>query len=254
MHVTAIRTRRIHPPKDDLLDALATSIASIRERTILAVSSKVVSIWQGRCISADSSMTTSVQRALLAKQEADRFHEPNNMYPHSRLFTLYEGVLMSNAGVDQSNADGYFILLPQDADGVAEQIRSFVCQQYGRTDIGVIIVDSRTQPLRNGAVGVALGYAGFAPLIDYRGSVDVFGRSFQSERLSVVDTLASTATFIMGEGSECTPCALFEDLPQVAFTTERPTDPLLIPSVVPEKDVFAEFFCFETWDTGGRQM
>lgn len=252
MHITAIETRPLIPPTDDLLAVIQESVSRIPERSILAVSSKAVSIWQGRCVPIDRSQNTLAQKRTLAKKEAEYFHEPDAHYLHGRLFTLVEGVLASHAGIDESNANGHFVLLPRDANSAAEQMRVFVCDLFGRTDVGVLIVDSRPQPLRNGAIGIALGYAGFLPLADYRNTKDIFGRKMKSERLSIVDTLASAATVTMGEGNECTPLVCITELPNVTFTNKRPIDPLLVPLVTPEKDVFAEFFRYHEWERGSN--
>lgn len=50
---------------------------------------------------------------------------------------------------------------------------------------GVLITDSRTMPLRASIIGVALGYAGFRGIKDYRGQPDIFGRKFHFPRVDI---------------------------------------------------------------------
>ena len=52
MKVQAIKTRPIIPPKDDLLYVIKESFfgLNLKEKSIIVVTSKVVAIWQGRCI------------------------------------------------------------------------------------------------------------------------------------------------------------------------------------------------------------
>ena len=85
--------------------------------------------------------------------------------------------------------------------------------KYKIKKLGVIITDSRTFPLRAGIMGVALGYAGFRAVRDYRGTKDIFGRVLKMSRTDVGDSLATAAVLCMGEGKEQQPLALIKDAP-----------------------------------------
>jgi coenzyme F420-0:L-glutamate ligase/coenzyme F420-1:gamma-L-glutamate ligase len=65
--------------------------------------------------------------------------------------------------------------------------------------VGVIISDTFGRPWRQGLTNVALGVAGLAPLIDYRGQSDIHGRTLQASVLAVADELASAAELVMGK-------------------------------------------------------
>src|SRR3981081_1395450 len=79
------------------------------------------------------------------------------------------GFVCANAGIDLSNADeGTAILLPDDPDASARALRARLGESLG-AGIGIIISDTFGRPWREGLVNVALGVAGVAPLIDYRG-------------------------------------------------------------------------------------
>ncbi|MCA9363856.1 coenzyme F420-0:L-glutamate ligase [Candidatus Kaiserbacteria bacterium] len=246
MQITPIQTRKLQPPQDDLLAVLKESIKTLSEKSVVAVSSKVVALWQGRCIKIDESNRRAQKEALI-KEEADRYLEKDPAFLHSRLFTIYEGVFTSSAGIDESNGNGYFVLLPKDAAAAAAAIRAFLIERYAVTELGVVIVDSRTMPMRNGVVGVSLGHAGFKALYDYRETEDIFGRKLKFERLNVADALATAATLALGEGSECTPLALCADIPHCVFLEEDSEDALLTPKVPLEHDVFAQFLAPHPW-------
>ena len=79
--------------------------------------------------------------------------------------------------------------------------------------LGVLITDSRTVPLRAGVTGVAVGYAGFRGIKDYRGTPDIFGRKFEFSRTNIADGLAAAAVLVMGEGNEQQPLAIIEKAP-----------------------------------------
>ncbi len=127
--------------------------------------------------------------------------------------TLKDGMVMASAGIDESNANGKLILLPRDSFKSARFLRKALRRKYGVKRLGVLVTDSRTIPLRAGVAGVALGYAGFRGIKDYRGTCDIFGRKFIYSRTDVADGLAAAAVLVMGEGNEQQPLALIEKVP-----------------------------------------
>ncbi len=129
--------------------------------------------------------------------------------------TITKGVLSPSAGIDNSNApDGYVVLLPADPKESAIEIREKLMKEYN-CSIAVIVGDSRTQPLRLGCVGIALGCAGIEPVEDIRGRKDLFGKPLLITRRATADNLVSAAQIIMGEADESTPMVLIRDAPAV---------------------------------------
>lgn len=220
MKIKAIKTRLMQPPQDDLFEVITSAIGKLPENSVFVVASKVVSLHQGRCL----LQSNVLHKDALIEKEADRFlprkHTPN----HAAVLTVKNNILIPTAGIDESNADGYYILWPKRPDKVAREIYNFLRKKYKVKNLGVIITDSHTVPLRRGVMGVALGYYGFVPIRDYRGRKDLFGRKFKISTVDVVDCLASAAMLVMGEGSERTPMALVEDVPFIRFTA-RPYQP-----------------------------
>jgi coenzyme F420-0:L-glutamate ligase len=132
--------------------------------------------------------------------------------PHV-LLTIRNNTLMANAGIDKSNVPaGYAVLLPRNPKLSAERLRKEVKKRFGKS-IGVMIIDSRTQPLRLGNIGMALGVSGFRPVADDRGRKDLFGNTLRITRRAVADNLASACTAVMGESDESVPAALVRDAP-----------------------------------------
>ena len=129
--------------------------------------------------------------------------------------TITKGVLSPSAGIDNSNApEGYVVLLPADPKESAVVIRKKLMKEYN-CNIAVIVGDSRTQPLRLGCVGIALGCAGIEPVEDIRGHIDLFGKPLLITRRATADNLVSAAQIIMGEADESTPAVLIRDAPSV---------------------------------------
>lgn len=105
-------------------------------------------------------------------------------------------------------------------------------------NLGVIISDSGLVPFRSGAIGFALGYAGFKGVKSYIGRKDIFGRKFVYQKTNVADSLATIATLCMGEGNERTPIALIHNAP-VVFSVKINRKEI---SINMKEDIYAPLF------------
>jgi len=242
MKVLAMRTR-IFKENDDLVAFILAHVPKLKNGSILAVTSKIVALAEGRTAELKD-------KNALIKKESSRAIKTKYVW-----LTLKDGMAMANAGIDDSNAGPAIggarrklVLLPKDSFAAARKIRSSLLSYYAKTSkdkqknkirkLGVVITDSRVAPLRAGVVGVALGYAGFRGLRDYRGTKDIFGRTLKITQTNVADSLATAATLAMGEGRERRPLAVIEDAP-VAFTERINRKELLIPV---EDDMYGPLF------------
>ncbi|MCS7117692.1 MAG: coenzyme F420-0:L-glutamate ligase [Thaumarchaeota archaeon] len=118
------------------------------------------------------------------------------------------GLVCANSGVDLSNVgENNVSLLPVDPDSSARRIRERIRELRG-IEVGVIVSDSHGRPFRRGAVNVAIGCSGIEPVLDLRGSKDLYGRVLQSKQVCVADELASAAELVMGNADEGIPVAI----------------------------------------------
>jgi len=122
-----------------------------------------------------------------------------------------------NAGIDQSNVgEGRILLLPEDPCQSAERLRARLAENCpaneGGADCAVIITDTCGRPFRCGVAAVAVGWAGIAPLRDWRGERDIYGRALEITLEAVVDEIASAANLLMGEAGDGTPAVVFRGL------------------------------------------
>ena len=116
------------------------------------------------------------------------------------------GYVHANAGIDRSNVEGgdhTVLLLPVDPDASAARLRAELTESSG-IDIAVIINDSAGRAWREGAIGFALGTAGFEPVVDLLGKRDLLGRPMEVTSVAVADELAAAASpplviFLQGE-------------------------------------------------------
>lgn len=247
MVVKAVKTRKFLPPKDDLWDFLSV-IKTLKENSVVAITSKVVSIGEGRCVPF-----TEVTKDELAIKEADKYL-PRRASPGGWILqTIKNNILVASSGVDESNGANYFILWPKNPQYWAKNIWKFLKKKFNLKNLGVIITDSRLVPLRRGVVGISIGYFGFKPLKDYRGKKDLFGREFKMETSNLPDSLATAAVLEMGEGSESQPIAIISDISSIEFIQKE-----FKPKLKDEKfnipykdDMFYPFFSAVKWKKGG---
>jgi F420-0:gamma-glutamyl ligase len=68
-------------------------------------------------------------------------------------------------------------------------------------------------PLRLGTTGFAIGCAGFEPIEDIRGRVDLFGRRIEITVRAIADGIAAAAQLVMGEAADRIPFAIVRDAP-----------------------------------------
>ncbi len=228
MLVQAIRTR-LFLESEDLVAFIAEHLPSVENGSVVVVTSKIVALAEGRVVIPENEDA----KDRLIQSESDKAVKTKYVW-----LTVKDGMVMASAGIDESNADGKMILLPKDSFDAAEMIRAALKKHYGITDLGVIVTDSHTQPLRAGVTGVALGYAGFKGIKDYRGTKDIFGRTFHFSQVNVADSLAAAAVLAMGEGDEKKPLAVITDAP-VAFTDAVDRNEVRIPL---EDDMYLPFF------------
>lgn len=194
---------RVFRPNESLEKYVIRHISILPDESVIAITSKIVSLSQGRVLDNKRGRKTRIIKYI-----SDKWFKTRLCY-----LTLIDGHWCANAGVDESNADGKIIMWPLNPYDVAQTLRTALIEKFKIEKLGVLITDSRVYPLRAGVTGVALGYAGFHGLRDYRGKTDIFGRKLAMTQTNIADTLASAAVLVMGEGNEKTPLALINDAP-----------------------------------------
>ena len=219
MQVKPIKTR-VFKERENLAEFIRTHIPKLIDGSILVVTSKIVGLAEGR-----TEVIGLRPKDVLVKEESELAIRTKWTW-----LTLRDGMFVASAGIDESNGNGKYIFLPKDSYKAAAKLRTVLKKAYGVTNLGVVITDSRTLPLRRGAFGMSLGYAGFKGLRDYRKKPDIFGRPYTMSRAAIADGIAAAAVLAMGEGAERYPLALITGLP-VEFTERVDRREVLIPLV-----------------------
>jgi dehydro coenzyme F420 reductase / coenzyme F420-0:L-glutamate ligase / coenzyme F420-1:gamma-L-glutamate ligase len=137
------------------------------------------------------------------------------------------GLVLAAAGVDASNtAPGTVVLLPEDPDGSARQLRKGLRERRGAR-IGVIITDTMGRPWRTGQTDTAIGAAGVVPLRDHRGQADTFGSLLEVTVAAVADEIAGAADLVKGKTRQV-PVAIVRGLADLVTDADGPGAAALI--------------------------
>lgn len=213
---------------DILVDALQASGAQLENDDILVIAQKIISKSEGRMVDITTVTPSSQAIELAHKAEKDPrvvelMLQESNEVVRVRVGTIIVehklGFVCANAGIDHSNVAGsgnenqeFVLLLPEDPDRSARNIREQIKQKTGK-DIGVMIIDSHGRAWRNGTVGICIGLSGLPALIDERGWKDLFGYTLKITVVGVADELAAAASLMMGQAAEGKPAVLVRGFP-----------------------------------------
>ena len=211
-------------PGDDLaemiLNTLTANNLSLKDGDILVLAQKIVSKAEGRLVNL-----TEVKPSVRAQHYAEitgkdpRLLELILSESKSVLRTRHNliivehrlGFISANAGIDHSNVSGpwgdpedWFLLLPEDPDLSADNLRKTL-EKEADCKIGVLIIDSHGRAWRLGTVGTTIGLSGMPGLVDLRGQPDLFDYRLRVTQVAAADELAAAASLVMGQAKEGTP-------------------------------------------------
>jgi coenzyme F420-0:L-glutamate ligase / coenzyme F420-1:gamma-L-glutamate ligase len=199
-------------PGADLVRLVAQAIRAkglrIGPSDIFVVAQKIVSKAEGRIVPL-SSITPSDRSTQWAAQYGRDprlielvLREARRIVRMERgvlIVETHHGLVCANAGVDASNTpDDAATLLPVDPDHSARELAQGWSREFA-VPVAVIVSDTFGRPWREGLANVAIGVAGLAPLLDYRGQPDSSDRPMQATIIAVADELASAAELVMGK-------------------------------------------------------
>ncbi len=245
MHVKTHKTHRI-TPDDSLLQLIDAYVPRLEEQSILVITSKIISLCEGRVIAKEA---VPCKEALI-RQSADAYLDDPNSAPtaHAIQLTIKNNILIPSAGIDESNGGGVYILYPENIPQTANTIWEHIRKRDAVQEVGVLITDSHTTPMRRGVMGIGLGWCGFQPTYNYIGKPDCFGALLRVTLRNNLDALSAAAVFCMGEGDEQTPFAVITDAPKIAFQATVPTQEELDHVSIPmEEDLYAPLLKNPHW-------
>lgn len=194
--------------RDDDLAAFVVERAQLEDDDVLVLAQKAVSKSEGRIVELDG-IEASERAIEIAAGERDPREievillEAKRVVRERGPLVITEtrhGFICASAGVDHSNAPGpgLLVLLPLDPDESARRVRARVEELTGKK-VGVVITDSFGRPFRQGTTDVAIGVAGFEPILDLRGTKDRIGYELRASRTAIADEIAAAADLARGK-------------------------------------------------------
>lgn len=247
MVVTPVKTHKITADDTSMEKILDMYITNLEENSVVAVTSKIVGICEGRIVPVGS-----VDKEVLIKREAERYI-PKEYNAYSLMVTINNHVLGVASGIDESNSNGMYSLWPEDLQKSTNAIRKFLREKFKLHHVGVVLTDSKTTPLRWGVTGIGIAWSGFKAINDFIGKPDIFGRDLHVTKVNIMDSLAGAGVFAMGESNEQTPLAVITDIPHIVFVDNDPTeDDFKEMYISPEEDIYGQMILKAPWEKGGR--
>lgn len=223
-----VKTRIVRPPKDEIWDILDG--LELVDGDIVFITSKILGIHQGRCVPVGE-----IGKVELIKREATHYLPYKHPSGLDINLTITDNILIPAAGIDESNADGHYVMWPTNADKLCAEIRKRLTKKNEIKDLGVVATDSHTTPLRWGVTGITIGLAGVEPLRDERGHKDLFSRPLHITQVNQIDPLTAMAVLLMGEAAEQTPIVILRGYTGIKFNARANMDGFNIP---PEQDLY----------------
>jgi coenzyme F420-0:L-glutamate ligase / coenzyme F420-1:gamma-L-glutamate ligase len=197
----------------DLHETISETNFQFKQKDIVIISSKFVSISEGAVVHLDGLRASQKAKVIAKKFQMDEkltelvLREADHIYGGIPGFLLCKknGMLCPNAGIDRSNIPkGYAVLYPSRPFDSADQLRLNFLKK-NKLNVYVVISDSRLMPGRLGTSGIAIAVSGFKPVVDERGKKDLFGNILRVTMRAAGDGLASIGVALMGESRESTP-------------------------------------------------
>lgn len=250
MKVTPLKSPIVHTG-DDLFAVIDRVLPPLAEKTVVVITSKVVALCEGAVV--EKREATTGEKHNLVKQESELYTDPSG--PFDLMLTVKDQILAVNAGIDESNADGKYVLFPENPYKSAEKIWRYLLKKHHLKYLGVIIIDSRSFPLKWGTIGTALAHCGFSSLNNRIGDKDLFGIEMKMTQENVVEALAVAANFEMGEVDEAQPFAIVTDVSKVQFQNRPPTLAEIAELQISiHDDAYAPILKNAGWKKGGQYL
>jgi len=208
-----------HNLSDVIVNTMKVNKIKVKNKDIICVASKVVSITENRIVSL--SEYNPSQLALEIHEKVPRkdpriiqaIIEETGDFAGKRIDLgtnhigawLRNGLFLTSAGIDRYDENN-IILLPLDADYCAKKIGERIMKEFG-VNVGVIITDSDGRVDKLGATQVAIGVYGIPPL-RYNKAFDLITKKEKQISETICDMLAASAGLLMGQRGQNKPVVI----------------------------------------------
>lgn len=197
---------------DDLAKIFASSYKGLLDGDIIVISQKIISKQEGRIVELAGVIPSLLAVGIATEYEKDPRLVEAILSETKRIIRMENRIMISetrhgficaNAGVDESNLPpGFAALLPESPDASASNFRSSLQGMTGKK-IAVLVADTFGRPFREGQTNCAIGVAGMAPINDYAGTKDAFGRTLRTTAIAEADEICGAAELVMKKTRSC---------------------------------------------------
>ncbi|MFX0092526.1 MAG: coenzyme F420-0:L-glutamate ligase, partial [Candidatus Hodarchaeota archaeon] len=198
-----------------IVEMTSQDLNKLQDGDVLVIAHTIISKAEGQIISLDTVQPSDFAQYFAKEGEKDprlveiilrQARSIVRMSPSLLITETKHGFICANSGVDRSNVSQErpgeeAVVLPEDPDRSAREIREYIFNRLG-IRVAVIISDTFGRPLRAGTVNIAVGCSGIEPILDYRGTKDLFGYELMTTMVARADELATAAGLIMGQSDE----------------------------------------------------
>ena len=211
LEIIPVNLKKEIAPSDKLAELIASNV-KLQDGDIIIVSQKIISKQEGRIVNLSLVIPSLLAAGLASEYQKSPQVIEIILSETKRIVRMENGILIvetkhgfvcANAGVDESNVEeGYATLLPENPDKSAKNLQDQLKNKTGKK-IAVLISDTFGRPFRMGQTNCAIGVAGIAPIIDYAGTKDDFGRVLRVTAIAIADELCAAAELVMGKTLRC---------------------------------------------------
>ena len=197
-----------------IVEKLQAAKQQLQRGDIVVISQKIVSKAEGRVIHLSNIVPSTFAKKIGSESGKDprlvevilsQTKKIVRMKNGHLIVETVQGFICANAGIDQSNVvkagSDSVTLLPKDSDKSADKIRKSIKTLTGHS-VPIIITDTFGRAWRMGQVNFAIGVAGMKPIVDYRGSRDMYRRILHVTEIAVADEISGAAELVMNKADK----------------------------------------------------
>lgn len=191
---------------DDLAQLFLSNFKDIQDGDIIVIAQKIVSKQEGKLVELAYVIPSMLSIGIASEYDKDPKLVEVILSEAKRIVRLENGIIITetrhgficaNSGVDESNLPkGFATMLPENPDKSAYEFAQKITDKT-KKKVAVIISDTFGRPFREGQTNVAIGICGIAPIENYEGKKDTYGRTLRVTAIAQVDEICGTAELVM---------------------------------------------------------
>ncbi len=162
-----------------------------------------------------------MSKEQLIRREAEKCVRSHLRAWKELYLTIKGHTLIANAGIDESNGNGYYILWHERPSELAREIRSYLCKHFKLNNLAVILTDSHITPLERECLEFQSAFSALSRFMIIVERPTSLGRVLKHTSKNIVDAISTMAVLLMGEGRERTPMIILRNAEFIQYTDKK---------------------------------